>query len=206
MVAIWRATVDEMGTIVSPSRYEATSGLANKHAELAAACRKHYATETPNSGGGSFGRAGGRRLLRRWQQQVGRHAEAGAQSLHHRHAQPLLAAKNFTDAARGAQDRHHVGSREAMLVHQVTDHIREARRPAGPFALLISRNQARLRLQPHNIGWIIRTPKPINERTSSRELGIAVDQDHGCIHYTVSASISSYSACVPKNRIIKTLA
>ena len=56
-----------------------------------------------------------------------------------------------------------------------------------PFPLLISRNQARLR--PRHIGWIIRTPKPIDERASTRELGVTVDQDHGCVHYTVSASI-----------------
>ena len=36
------------------------------------------------------------------------------------------------------------------------------------------------------------------------ELRIAIDQDHGCVHYTVSPSISSYSACVPKDRITKT--
>ena len=96
----------------------------------------------PNSGCGPFGRAAGRCFLRRRQQQVGRHAEAGAQSLHHRHAQPLLAAKNFTDAARGAQDRHHVGSREAMLVHQVTDQIRKARWPVRLKAAFHTKAQA----------------------------------------------------------------
>jgi hypothetical protein len=64
--------------------------------------KRHYA-ESANSGSDPFGWTRGSRFPRRWQQQVGRHAEAGAQSLHHRHAQPLLAAKYFTDAARGAE-------------------------------------------------------------------------------------------------------
>src|ERR1700688_5111466 len=97
--------------------------------------------------------------------------------MYHRHTQSLLAAKNLTHATGGAEDRHHVGSREAMLIHQVTDQIRDARRPAWPFAFLISGNQARLGLQPHNIGWIIRVPKPINKSTRARELRIAVDHD-----------------------------
>jgi hypothetical protein len=78
------------------------------------------------------------------------------------------------NATGSAEDRHHVGPREAVLVHQVTDQIRKARRPAGPLALFMSGNQARLRLQPHNIGWIIRAPKPINERASSASLSIKI--------------------------------
>ena len=50
-------------------------------------------------------------------QQVGRHAEAGAQSLHHRHTQLLFASQNFAYAARGAENRLQVGSREAVLIH-----------------------------------------------------------------------------------------
>ena len=122
---------------------------------------------TPNRRG-LLPRAAARCLLGRRQQQVGRHAETGAQPLHHRHAQPLFPAQDFADAARSAEDRHHVGSREAVLIHQVADQVRKTRRPAGPFALLISGNQARLRLQPYNIGWIIRTPKLINERAPVR--------------------------------------
>jgi hypothetical protein len=34
---------------------------------------------------------------------------------------PFLPRRNFADAAWGAEDRHHVGSREAMLAHKVTD-------------------------------------------------------------------------------------
>jgi hypothetical protein len=130
----------KMGTTASPWRYERPSGVANGHAKSAVACRRHYA-ESLNLGG-PFCRTPGWRLLRRRQQQVGRDAEAGAQSLHHRHTQPFLAAKNFTDAARGAEDRHHFGSREAMLVHQVTDQIRKARWPVRLKAAFHTKAQA----------------------------------------------------------------
>src|SRR5260370_40638523 len=90
-----------------------------------------------------------------------------------------------------------------MTIHEVSDQIRRPRRLARPFAFLIGGNQAGLRLEPRNIGRIIRVPEPINERAGTGELRIAVDQDHSCIHHTVSASILSYSACVPKNRIAR---
>ena len=43
--------------------------------------------------------------------------KSSTQPLHHRHDQPLPAAQDFADPARGAEDRHHVGVREAVLVH-----------------------------------------------------------------------------------------
>jgi hypothetical protein len=84
-------------------------------------------------------------------------------------------------------------------------------------------NQACLRRQPGNVGWINRWPEPIDERAGTRkhpisglpEIGtkstqvgqrVAVDQDQGGIHHTLSASISSYSEWVPKNRIARTCA
>jgi hypothetical protein len=85
--------------------------------------------------------------------------------------------------------------------------MRSAVPAAGePFALLIGGDQARLRLEPGNIGWIIRLPEPINERAGTRKLCLTVDQDQGCIHHMVSASISSYSEWIPKNRIATTCA
>jgi hypothetical protein len=127
-----------------------------------------------------------------------RNMETGTQPLYHRDTQPLLASRDLTDTARGAQDRHHVRTGEAVLIHEVTDQIRRARWPARPLALLIGGDQTRLRLEPSDIGWIIRLPQPINQRAGASELRIAVDQDQGCIHHTVSASILSYSAWVPK--------
>ena len=94
------------------------------------------------SGRRSFNRVTGRRVLCWRQQQIGRHAEARAQPLDHRHAQSLLAAQDFADAAWGSQDRGHVGAGEAVLVHQAPDQFRDARRPAKPFALLVGGNQA----------------------------------------------------------------
>jgi len=36
------------------------------------------------------------------------------------------------------------------------------------------------------------------------KLRVAVDQNQGCIHHTISAAILSYSPWVPKNRIART--
>src|ERR1700722_35526 len=126
--------------------------------------------------------------------------EAGAQPLHHRHAQPLPASKDLADAARCSQDRHHVGTGEAVLIHQVADEIGRTGSPARPLALLVGGDQTRLRLEPRNVGRLIRPPEPINERARARKLGIAINQDQGRIHHTVSASILSYWAWLPKSR------
>ena len=71
---------------------------------------------------------------------------------------PFLPRKHFADAARRAQDRRHVGARKIVLIHQVADQLRGARRPPRPFALLIGFDQTRLRLQPRNVGRIVRIP------------------------------------------------
>src|SRR5712691_13442103 len=86
------------------------------------ACSRLLVGTTPKSLSGcrSFSRTPRWRFLGRWNEKVGRHSESGAQSLHHRHAQPLLAPQDFADPARGTEDRHHVGTREAVLIHQVT--------------------------------------------------------------------------------------
>ena len=49
----------------------------------------------------------------------------------------------------------------------------------------------------------IGTATVVSYSVGASELRIAIDQYHGCIHHTVSASMLSYSACVPKNRIAK---
>ena len=89
----------------------------------------------------------GRRLLRRWKEQIGRHTETGAQTLHHRHTKPLFATHDFTDAAWRAEQRDEVSSRQAVLIHKVADQFGDARRPTGPFHFLVRGNQPRLRLQ-----------------------------------------------------------
>ena len=45
-----------------------------------------------------------------------------------------------------------------MLIHKVADQIGDARRPARPSLFLVRGDQARLRLQPSDVGWIIRIP------------------------------------------------
>jgi predicted nucleic acid-binding protein len=72
--------------------------------------------------------------------------ETGAQTLHHRHAEPLFATHYFADAAWRAEQRDEVSSREAVLIHKVADQIGDTRRPTGPFHFLVRGNQARLRL------------------------------------------------------------
>src|SRR5712691_8042459 len=163
----------KMGTIRSPWRYDKPCGPAQSYPSLLATSRRHCAKSL--SGCRSFSRTPRWRFLGRWNEKVGRHSESGAQSLHHRHAQPLLAPQDFADPARGTEDRHHVGTREAVLIHQVTDQVCDAGQPMRPFALLIGSDQARLRLQPRNIGWFIRIPEPINECAGASKLRIAVD-------------------------------
>jgi hypothetical protein len=87
-----------------------------------------------------------------------------------------------------------------MLIHEVADEIRCAWWPTRPLAFLIGCDQTRLRLQPGNVGWLIRLPESFNKGAGAREFRIAIDQNQGCIHHTVSASILSYSLWVPKKR------
>jgi hypothetical protein len=109
----------------------------------------------------------GRRLLRRRKEQIGWHTETGAQTLHHRHAEPLFATQYFTDAAWCPEQRDEVSSREAVLIHQMADQIGDAWRPARPFHFLVRGNQANLRFQPSNVGRIVRAPTSAQARNSS---------------------------------------
>jgi hypothetical protein len=56
------------------------------------------------------------------------------------------------------RDRDHVGAREAVLVHKMPDQVGNARRPARPLVLLISRDQAGLCLQARDIGRAVGVP------------------------------------------------
>src|ERR1700719_2612848 len=87
-----------------------------------------------------------------------------------------------------------------MLIHQIADEIRRARGASRPFALLIGGDQLCLRSQPSDVGRVVRSPESINQCERTRELRIVFNHNQSCVHQTVSASISSYSAWVPKNR------
>jgi hypothetical protein len=78
-----------------------------------------------------------------------------------------------------------------VLIHEVADQFSYVRRPARPLAFLIGGDQPRLRLKPSDVGWIIRFPESINQCAGASELGVAINQDHSGVHYTVSASILS---------------
>ena len=56
-----------------------------------------------------------------------------------------------------------------------------ARRATRPFALFIGGNQTRLRLEPRDIGPIIRIPELIDEGARTGEFRIAVNQDQSRI-------------------------
>jgi hypothetical protein len=100
--------------------------------------------------------------------------ETRAQPLHHCHAQRLFSLQHFADAARSSQDRDHVCTGKSVLIHQVADHIGRARRPTRPFAFLIGCDQARLRLEPSNVGRLVGLPEPIDKRASSASLSIKI--------------------------------
>jgi hypothetical protein len=51
-----------------------------------------------------------------------------------------------------------------------------------------------LRLEPGNVGRIVRSHEPVNERAGAGQLCIAIDQDQVCIHHTVSAQRKFESA------------
>ena len=97
-------------------------------------------------GRGSLSGTSRRCFLRRRKKQICRHSETGTQTLHHRHAQPLL--QNLADPARRSKEWDHVRPREPVLVHKAPDQVGGARRSARPLALLIGGNQAGLRLKP----------------------------------------------------------
>src|SRR5712692_5411891 len=115
------------------------------------------------SRGGALRRATGPRFLRCWNEKIGGHPKTGSQPLDHPHAQFFLAAKHFTHAAWRAEDRHHVGTRDAVLIHQITNQRRGSRWPARPLSLLISFNQASLRLEARDVGRVIRVPESIDQ-------------------------------------------
>ena len=55
-----------------------------------------------------------------------------------------------------------------MLIHEVPDQFGGARRPAGVLALLIGRDQARLRIEPRRVARVVRVPQPFDERARAR--------------------------------------
>ena len=59
----------------------------------------------PRSGRGLLPRTAARCSLGRRKQQVGPHAETGAQPLHHRHAQPLVPVQDFADGGVASSSR-----------------------------------------------------------------------------------------------------
>jgi hypothetical protein len=81
--------------------------------------------------------------------------EPGAQPLHHRHAEPLLGPflpRNTSLTRLGVPRIWAMSARvKPCWSNQVVNQIGNARRPPGPFALLVGSYQTGLRLQARNI-------------------------------------------------------
>jgi hypothetical protein len=56
-----------------------------------------------------------------------------------------------------------MSARQPVLLHEMADQNRRARRPARPLALLIGGDQTRLRRKPGDVGRVVRIPEPIDE-------------------------------------------
>jgi len=110
------------------------------------------------------------RRLRRWNEQVGRHAKPRTQRLHHRHAQSLLAGQDLAHAARRSEDRDHVCAREPVLIHEVPDQLRSAGRPPRPLGFLHRQQSAAL--APAAWRYLRDRPSPIVDQRG-RERGRA---------------------------------
>ena len=107
-------------------------------ARLVAGLKPTISSAATSSGCGPFTCAP--RGFRPWNENVGRHAEARAQPLHHCQAQFLLASKHLADATRRTEQRNHFCPSELVLIHEMPDQFRCARAAARPLALLIGSN------------------------------------------------------------------
>jgi hypothetical protein len=61
------------------------------------------------------------------------------------HAQLPLTPQDLADAARCSEKWDHVRPRKPVLIHEVPDQFRRARRSPAPLSLLVASDQARLR-------------------------------------------------------------
>src|ERR1700730_521208 len=139
------------------------------------------------------------RSLRR-NEQVRGNSEAIAELSHHRHAQFTLAIQYFAHPARRPQKWHQVSPRKTVLLHQVGKKLRQRRSPPRPAGTLIGLDQPRLSCHPRLIGGIVGSHELLDQRLRLGVIPVIFNDEQGGFHHTVSASILSYSSCVPKNR------
>ncbi len=104
-----------------------TLATSNCTADLVHEGKFHTEVAVLRSSRRPLGGTSGRCFLRRRKEQVGWHAETGAQTMYQRHAQPLLATHYLTHAAWGAEERDQVRSCETVLIHEVAEQIGDAR-------------------------------------------------------------------------------
>ena len=75
-----------------------------------------------------------------WDQQVSRNVKSLAKLADHRHAEFALTIHDFAHAACRAEKRYEIRAGEVVLLHQISQQLRQARRPAGPARTLIARS------------------------------------------------------------------
>ena len=93
----------------------------------------------------SFGRLGGYSVRPGpWDQQVSRDVKSLVKLADHGHAELALTIQDLAYSACRAEKRYEIRAREAVLLHQISQQLRQARHPAGRARALISLDEARL--------------------------------------------------------------
>lgn len=111
--------------------------------------------------------------------------EASAELAHHGHAQLALAIQHFTDPACGAQNRHEISARKAMLIHQVLQQVRHARRTTRPSHTLVGFDQPGLRCHARTVSRITRPHQLFDQRLGFDMLCIAPSAGGARVHTLV---------------------
>ena len=108
---------------------------------------------------------------------------------HHGHAELPFPGHYLADPTRRPQEFGELSPREAVLVHQIGQKLRERGRPTGSTALLVRFDQSRLGDEARLIRWISRIHQFFDQRFRLLVIPIILNNHQSCFHYTVSASI-----------------
>ena len=101
---------------------------------------------------------------RRPDQHVRGHMKAIPNLAHHGHAELSFPGHDLADPTGRPQEFGEPSPREAVLVHQIGQKLRERGRPTGPTALLVRFDQSRLADEARLIRWISRIHQFFDQR------------------------------------------
>jgi len=101
---------------------------------------------------------------RRPDQHVRGHMKAIPNLAHHGHAELPFPGHDLANPTGRPQEFGELSPREAVLVHQIGQKLRERGRPTGPTALLVRFDQSRLGDQARLMRWISRIHQFFNQR------------------------------------------